>query len=221
MNYCVITNAYQGIALADPPPSGNPKLQLNQCIIDNAYDAGIIAVNSSMNAVNTLVSNCGKNIVLAKGGNYELDHCTSVAYSTSYILHKEPAILISNFIVVNNQPISQPLSANIRNCIFWGDGGTVSDEVVVLRNGSDPYNVNFSAVLWKNQNPPSNVTATQVINNQNPQFDSIDVSRRIFNFHLKSTSPAKDAGNSTSILIDLDGKPRPAGPRPDLGAYEQ
>ena len=43
-NYAVIKNAYQAIAAQDPSPNANPKVTLNECIIDNAYDAGIIAL---------------------------------------------------------------------------------------------------------------------------------------------------------------------------------
>jgi hypothetical protein len=42
LNYAVIKNAYQAIALQDPSSNANPKLTLNECIIDNAFDAGIL-----------------------------------------------------------------------------------------------------------------------------------------------------------------------------------
>ena len=47
-NYAVIKNSYQAIALQDPSPNANPKVTLNECVIDNSYDAGIIAINSSL-----------------------------------------------------------------------------------------------------------------------------------------------------------------------------
>src|SRR2546423_14274809 len=61
ISYAVIKNAYQALALQDPSPNANPKVILNQCIIDNAYDAGIVSVTSSIRGVNCLISNCGKN----------------------------------------------------------------------------------------------------------------------------------------------------------------
>src|SRR6185295_3616035 len=61
LNYAVIRNAYQSIAMENPSPNLKPKLVLNECVIDNSYDAGIIALNSSITATNCLVSNCGKN----------------------------------------------------------------------------------------------------------------------------------------------------------------
>src|SRR5439155_5806429 len=89
-NYVVIKNSYQSIAARDPSSNTNPKVTLNECVIDNSYDAGIIASYSSITAVNCLVSNCGKNIELIKGGNYNFPHCTVASYSNSYILHKDP-----------------------------------------------------------------------------------------------------------------------------------
>ena len=220
-NYAVIENAYQALAVLDPSINANPKLILNECIIDNAYDAGIIAINSSIRARNCLVSNCGKNLVLAKGGNYQFTHCTVASFSNSYILHRDPVLFVSDYILVNNNPITAPLSALFRNCIFWGQDGTVEDEVVVDKKGSMTFNVNFDYNLWKVQNPPANITSNQIINNQYPAFDSINTSKRFYNFRLKDESPAKDKASNAAITLDLDGKPRPVGVAPDLGSYER
>jgi hypothetical protein len=112
------------------------------------------------------------------------------------------------------------LDAIFRNCIFWGDEGIVDDEVIVDKKGSTPFTVNFDYNLWRVQTTPANVVTTQIINNQNPQFDSIDASRRYYNFHLQPTSPAVNKGTNASVTIDLDGKPRPVG-LPDLGCFER
>ena len=218
-NYVVIKNAYQALAVLDL--SINPKLTLNECIIDNAYDAGIIAVNSSIRAKNCLISNCGQNVVLAKGGDYQFTHCTVASFSNSYILHRDPVLYVSNYVLVNNNPVTANLSALFRNCIFWGQDGTVEDEVVVTKSGSTTFNVNFDYDLWKVKNVPANITSTGIINNQYPEFDSINTSKRIYNFRLKDESPAKNQATNAGVTIDLDGKPRPVGIAPDLGCYEK
>ena len=112
-NYVVIENAYQAIALQDLPPNANPKLTLNECIIDNAYDYGIVSINSSIVARNCLVSNCGKNIALAKGGNYQFTHCTVVSFSNSYMLHRDPVLYVSNYITINNVPVALDLEEQV------------------------------------------------------------------------------------------------------------
>jgi len=76
-------------------------------------------------------------------------------------------------------------------------------------------------VLWKVKAAPT--ASTTVIGTpltQAPVFDSINVSRRFFNFRLKEGSPGVNAGVNAGISIDLDGASRPVG-LPDLGAYER
>lgn len=223
-NYAVLKNAYQAIAAQDPSPNANPKVTLNECIIDNAYDAGIITNNSSVSATNCLISNCGKNLALVRGGDYQFVHCTVASYSNDYILHKDPVLLATNYINVNNVPQAAPLNALFQNCIFWGEGGLVEDEVVIAKDPGATLAVSFDYGLWKIQKTdPSTVagvTINQIINNQPPLFDSVSNSKRYYDFHLQAGSPAIDKGTNTSILIDLDGKPRPSG-LPDLGCYER
>lgn len=215
-NYAVIKNSYQSIAAEGLSLNANPKVRLNQCIIDNSYDAGIVAVNSSISAVNCLISNCGKNIAIIKGGNYDFTHCTAVSYSNSYIQHKMPVLTVTNF-QGNN---SADLNAVFHNCIFWGENGTVENEVSVEKKGNNIFTVNFDHNLWKVKTVPANVTSNQIINNQVPQFDSINVFNRHYNFRLRDTSPARNTGTDAGISIDLDGNTRPVGP-PDLGCFEK
>lgn len=224
-NYAVLKNAYQAIAVQDPAPNPpNPKVTLNECVIDNAYDAGIITLNSSVKGINCLISNCGRNLFLLKGGDYQFIHCTVASYSNNFLLHKEPVLTVSNFVNVNNVPQTAPLNALFRNCIFWGDGGVVEDEVAVGKSGNTAFTVNFDYGLWKIQktNPTSvaGVAATQMITNQAPLFDSVNVSQRYYDFHLQPASPAFNKGTNAGITKDLDGKPRPVA-QPDLGCYER
>ncbi len=219
-NYAIIKNAYQAIVVEDPKQTANPKLTLNECIIDNAYDAGIIAINSSINARNCLISNCGKNVILAKGGDYQFVHCTVASISNSYILHRDPVLYVLDYVLINNVPVTAPLTASFRNCIFWGQNGTVEDEVLVDKRGPS-FTVSFNNVLWKVVNPPANISSSGIINDQNPLFDSINTTNRYYNFRLKDGSPAQNSATNIGVTIDLDGKPRPVGSDPDLGCYER
>lgn len=220
LNYAVIKNAYQAIGIQDPSPNANPKLTLNECVIDNAFDAGIISLNSSIRARNCLISNCGKNILLAKGGDYQFIHCTVVTYANSFIQHNNPVLFVSNYVTVNNSPVTASLDALFRNCIFWGANGLVDNEVVVLKSGTTTFNVNFDHNLWKVVTPPANITSNQIINNLTPQFDSVNTNKNYYDFRLKAISPAINKGVNAGVTIDLDGKPRPVG-LPDLGCFEK
>ena len=219
-NYAVIKNAYQAIVVQDPSVNANPKLVLNESIIDNAYDAGIIGLNTNIRARNCLVSNCGKNVILAKGGTYQLTHCTVASFSNSYIPHRDPVLFVSDYILVNNTPVTASLTASFRNCIFWGQDGTVDDEVITSKAGSS-FTVSFTDILWKVVTPPANITSSGITNNQYPAFDSINTSKRYYSFRLKDESLAKNKATDVGVTIDLDGKPRPVGPKPDIGCYEK
>ena len=220
-NYAVLKNAYQAVGVQDPSPNTNPKLTLYECVIDNAYDAGIISINSSVTARNCLISNCGSSVVIYKGGNYSFTHCTMATVSSQYLLHKVPLVILFNFLKINNVEFPEDLNATFRNCIIWGEGGTVDDEVVSSKNPTKAFNVTFQNCLWKVVTPPANVSAPGVINNQNPQFDSIDVSNKYYDFRIKETSPARNAGAPTAIPLDLDSKPRTANGTPDIGCFEK
>ncbi len=220
LNYTIIKNAFQGLVSDKPAVNGNPKLTLNECIIDNCYDAGIFGLRTNIKAQNCLISNCGKNIILAYGGIYDFTHCSSVAFSNSFLLHKEPVLLVTDFIKQDNTILTASTNASFRNCIFWGDNGTVDDEVITSKQGTNSFTVNFQNCLWKAKNNPANSTTSNIIVNQNPMFDSVNTQRRIFDFRLKDESPAKNKGITTSIATDLDGKPRSVG-LPDLGCFER
>jgi len=225
LNYAVLKNAYQAIAAQDLSSNApNPKITLNECIIDNAYDAGIITLNSSVYGRNCLISNCGKNLYLLKGGDYQFVHCTVAGYSNNFILHRDPVLTISNYINVNNVPDPKDLTALFQNCIFWGEGGLVdSGEVSALKSGGAKFDVKFDQALWKVPSTPANLTiiAPAPLNNTPPLFDSIDVIHNYYNFRLQGISPAKNKGTNANVTIDLDGNPRPVGTAPDLGCYEK
>jgi len=92
---------------------------------------------------------------------------------------------------------------------------------VVVGKGSTDF-VSFDYNLWKVKTPPQGIDSAGIINNQDPQFDSINVSKNYYDFRLtKNNSPAVDAGTGSSVAIDLDGAVRPAGVKPDLGCFEK
>lgn len=220
LQYAVIQNAYQGIVSEQPPVNINPKVTLNECIIDNVYDAALFGIQTSITARNCLISNAGKNVMFVLGGNYQLTHCTMATVANSYISHKDPVLYVSNNAKQGNNVLVDNLTASFKNCIIWATNGTTDDEVVVSKQGTTTFNVSFDNCLWKAKNNPANVTANNIISNQDPAFDSVNVQKRIFSFRLKDGSPAINKGVNAGVTLDLDGKPRPVG-LPDLGCYEK
>lgn len=225
LTYAVLQNAYQGVIVTGPSVNTNPKLTLDQCILDNIADAGILGRNTSITATNCLISNAGgkesTNVNLSYGGDYEFTHCTIVSYGNSYVMHMNPVLFLNNFTMNGDTKVTADLDARFRNCIFWGEGGTVENEVIVARSGATPFNVSFITCLWKVQNNPASVTITSVVNNLDPVFEGIDIAKHYYDFRLKEDSPAVDQGIITSAAVDLAGNPRVTGTLPDIGAYER
>lgn len=214
--YSIIKNAYQAVVVQGPSINANPKLVLSETIIDNAYDAGLLGAYTSIKAQNLLINNSGKNLILVSGGDYEFNHCTVTAFSNYLMPHKDPVLTLSDYF---NQSAPNSLNAVFRNCIFWGEGGQVDNEVKLLKKGT-AFNVQFNNVLWRQKENLSNVTATSVINNQDPAFENVSTEKNRYNFRLKENSPALNKGINTLVTLDLDGNKRPVG-IPDLGAYEK
>ena len=222
LKFAVIKNAYQAVVVQDLPINANPKLRVSQCIIDNAYDVGILGVNTNIQADNSLISNCGSNVSLILGGDYQFTHCTVASYSNIYQDHKNPVLQVANYISQNNQIFTANLTSVFRNCIFWGEGGTVDDEIIVSKQGSSVFTVTFDHILYKIKTDPANVTFISPIKNQAPLFDSINTSMQYYDFHFNNNpgSPAINKGVLTAFSKDLDDKPRANGV-PDLGCYEK
>ena len=221
LRYVSVKNAYQALVATSPASDASPKLTLEECIVDNSYDGGIMGTQSSIQATNCLISNCGKNIVIADGGTYQFTHCTSAGFSNAYVSHTAPVLSCSNYTVDNNGSlVTADLDAQFVNCIFWGANGNVDDEVQISRQGSNSFSAVFTNCAWKVKNTPADATTTSIIANTDPLFDSVDNYHIYYDFHLKSSSPLIDKGVATAITIDLDGSPRPVG-LPDLGCYER
>jgi len=220
LTFAVIKNAFQGVVAQNLSTSSNPKLTLNDCIIDNIYDAGILGAQTNITAQNCLVSNCGRNIVLGYGGGYSFTNCTIASFSNDYISHISPVLTISNYLVTSGGTLSADITASFVNCIIWGDNGTVHDEVVASELGSGLFKVSLANCLWKVQDIPANVSYSSMLT-MDPMFDNINNQFMYYDFHLKAGSPAIDAGQFTAIPFDLDGNPRVVGNATDIGCFEK
>lgn len=221
IKFAQIRNAYQAVVVQDAPVNANPKLRLSQCIIDNAYDAGIFGIATSIYADNCLISNCGSNVLLILGGDHQFVHCTVASYSNFYINHANPVMLVTNYASQGNQTFVANLNAVFRNCIFWGEGGLVEDEVVTAKQGTAIFNVTFDHILYKAVHDPLG-TILASIKNQPPVFDSVNTSKYYFDFHFNrnAAAPAVNKGGTPSFPRDLDDKLR-IDALPDIGCYER
>jgi len=213
LSFASILNATNAIVVRNPSANSNPKLTMQQSIIDNASNAGLYGIYSSIDAVNCLISNCTENIKIVAGGNYNFNHCTVAAYSNLFLTHDNPVLSITD-IDDNNQIF--PLTANFANSVFYGDDGIVTDEIILQQTGSNIFDVSFENVLYKGNTANGNFINS--IQNTDPLFVTVDAFENIFNFLLQENSPCIDAGKSTGTMIDLNGNERDA--NEDIGCYE-
>ena len=219
LQYCILRNAYQGVIVQSPAANSNPKLLMQECILDNIFDVAIGGSNTTIDVRNTLISNCGYNMFITAGGTYNVNHCTLVSYGNNYLQHKYPVLTISNIAGVN---ATNNLNCSIKNSIIYGDGGIVDDEISITKQGTTTFITTFDNVLYKlkNADPATANFTGNKLRNILPNFDSVNTSSRFFNFRLRPTSQAINKGNNTGLLFDLDGNNRNVG-LPDLGCYEK
>jgi hypothetical protein len=128
-------------------------------------------------------------------------------------------LVASDWDSVNSQLLTYPMNALFENSIFWGDNGSVDDEVVLSHRGA-AWSLRVSHSLYKAKNDLTDAAVTASLRNEDPLFDSVDVSRMTFDFHLtRKPSPALDKGLPGPVSTDLDDRPR--GALPDMGCYER
>ncbi|UEG51077.1 hypothetical protein LK994_06260 [Ferruginibacter lapsinanis] len=218
LTFALIKNAYQAVVSIFPASNTSPKVTLHRCIIDNAYDAGILCLASSMEADNSLISNCGNNISMIYGGEYDFTNCTVVTYGNSFIEHKKPVLTLTDH---NDANDVNNLNARFTNCIFWGENGSIKDEIQTSKKGT-VFNVYLNNCLYKAETDPANTSITSSLKNLSPLFDSVDVNRRYFDFHTTvNPSPVINNGDSSpSFPRDLDDNTREVGVI-DIGCYEK
>ena len=219
LNYAVLQNGNQTLVSEGLSTDLNPKLSLNQCIINNSLAEGILAVQSSIHAINCLISNCGQNIVIELGGVYQFEYCTVASYSTNLLFHQQSVLTVSNSGLNGSQIITGDLNAGFINCIFWGSEG-IPDEAIIQKQGSNTFNVLFDHTILKQQNYPANIDSSSLWLNTDPLFITTGIPNNEFNFQLQAGSPALERAANSGIIIDLNGDPRPVN-LSDLGCYER
>ena len=222
LKYAIIKNAIRGIEVNNPSETADPKLTIHQTTIDNAFEYGIFAHNSSIDIDNSIISNCENNIQIEFGGVYNFTNCTAVGYSTKFISHDKPVLQTNNFYDESGTIFKNDLTATFKNCIFWGSGGLNENEILFQKEEGTVYQVTLENCLYKINQEPSFINFLSCINNQMPAFDSVDVYNNYFDFRTTKddTSPNINTGTITNFSKDLDDKIRMIGIT-DIGCYEK
>ena len=212
IDYAIITNGTTAIRVDSFVE--NQTVNINNTIIKNMSSIGILGQGANITATNTVVSKCGQYTVACNiGGTYNFTHCTFANY-WDYNHRNTPSILLNNYYegADGNIYVRDLNAANFTNCIIEG---SLSTEVSFQENEEKPFNYNFYHCQIK-LDPTidtDNSHYESVIINQSPEF----VNNTDSDFHLSEESPAIDAGETTSILNDIEGNARN---NADIGAFE-
>ncbi len=224
-----IHNGTIGVLISSPPESGTlPDLEISNTLINRMSSSGIYALNAAVIGHNLVIGDCGgSSLALIYGGDYQFTHSTFANFWPSGFSNRQlPAVLLMDYFItyVDGEPIAyvdgQFDNAEFRNSIIYGAHPM---ELLIDSYYNLQLNYSFDYCLTRIHEDSvsylNDPLITNILNNQNPLFDSIPV-----NYELDTLSPAIDAGLPThaiSFPFDLKGNSRLDDEAPDLGAYER
>jgi len=212
MDNAIIKNGTFGIRCDTVGTSGNG-LVMSHSIIENMSSLGIYGnAGAKIKATNCLVNNVGQyTVALTIGGDYTFNQCT---FTNNWLFgdRSTPGMIVTNWYEYNSTNIVRPLYLSVDNCIIYGN--QENELTLDLLSGST-LNYYFANCNIKTDQNVSGPEFSNCQINQEPLFQDISIQ----NYHIWSTSPCKDAGNTTTIVNnDLDNNPRDG--NPDIGCYE-
>ena len=227
IRYADIRNAQVGIWAGNPDRNpNNYEIKLEQCTIQNMYAIGILSYTSDIQAINTLITNCGQHAVAGfGGGTFDFKYCTIANYTPDF-RRDTPSFAFTDRIELDNgQNIDYRVKLNMVNSIVWSGakGGKLTDEILFRNDSGSPSEVSlFNNILqtdrYKDQLDKSNLI------NQDPKFRHTPESPRkniAFDYSLDTLSVANGAARPLpTVKQDLKDLPRD-NDKPDIGAYER
>jgi len=211
INYTDISNGTIGLRVGTPDDDSEYDVVVSNSTIGHMSRSGILAFTSDVQAVNTLIYNCGQYVVgNFAGGNYQYDHCTLVN-TPNFFFREGASVQFSDVIILaNDEPIVEDLNLKIRNTIIWG---SEEEELLISESGQAVVDKDFVSGILKSKGGFLDFFASQEANF--PGFTN----PFLFDYSLDTLSPAKDKGTDIGVFIDLNGTPRDV--NPDIGAYER
>ncbi|KMQ65971.1 hypothetical protein ACM39_16270 [Chryseobacterium sp. FH2] len=213
---------------------GTKGLEMKQTIanISNSFihtfqEYGIYAVNSTVNAKNLVMNNCGESCIgIFRGGNHTYTHATIANYSKVMGSFTRNGIFATNEWKNENGQTEQGAlqQLNVLNSIIYSDkDNSIAFEQTpgqqfnfLLQNCLIKYSNTSEAGFQFDINPSSVV---QCYKNEDPQFINYFTAK--LNLRVKSASFARGKGNTTiagTVPTDIVNVSRTT--NPTLGAYQ-
>ena len=208
IRHAIIQNGTNGVWLDSTLNLTNtPNLILENTIIRNFSNYGLMACRNHVQGENLVVGNCRTAVSLKRGGRYRFAHCTMATYrSDGYSLEMKDERTLGN-------------SQNFSDCLFvnsiiYGN----SDNKVYLDMAEAQNAYSFDHCLIRQRSMANFGTIdkfTACSFNLDPRFYNYEKS----DFRIADTlSAAYKKGIPSHISTDITGFARPA--PPTLGAYE-
>lgn len=227
LRYADINNAEVALLAdnADQDP-GDFDLILEHCILRNMYADGIRSLSADVQAINSLIANCGQHAVVGLGGGtYDFVYCTIANYTPAFN-RTTPSFAFSD-----RRPLSggQNLDYRIRlrlvNSIVWGGrrGAHLPEEMLFQTLAATTLDTVLRHNILQTELYRPTLNKTNKFN-EDPRFvNSPGQLRPVypFDYSLADDSPANGAASPLADFVtDLTDKPRDP-VKPDIGAYER
>ncbi len=205
-----------------------PVLSVKNTEINRMSYDGILGRGTTIEAVNTVIGDCGNSCVeLLYEGSYSFNHCTLANYwHNGFSNRKTPALYIANYFAYKDSlgkvhVVTRDLEkAEFTNSIIYGSR---ANEILVSRSEEGVLNYKFDRMLARLDENVYNFHADPdfrgIFYNKDPLFDSLHVS-----YELDTLSPAIDQGRleyANGADLDKKGEFRTADEAPDLGAFDR
>ncbi|RYD55083.1 MAG: hypothetical protein EOP56_17075 [Sphingobacteriales bacterium] len=226
IDHAVIKNCGNGAFGATPAAiqlDPNATLSMSNSVIYNSIGHGLLSFGGGFVMENCLIHSCGAQaLAVLQGGLFDINHCTFALHSIggiSGLKHVDnPAVAIQNFFKAGETVYAGSLlkGSRMRNSIIWG-GIETELHCSKLNSNEVTFDLEISNCIYKRKETlPTDIGIVENNNkrNEDPLFENY----QSWNYRLKSGSPAINAGISTDLTTDLDGKSRDA--NPDMGCYE-
>jgi len=230
-----IRNGKFGMNLGISADPARSKLSLKNTVLTNASGTLFQSVNCSFTAENCEFSNSNGALLSIVGGSCHFTHCTIANFYPSnpelgWANSDHATLFLTDNILGDNDSIcNYPVnSAEFYNSIIWGNSPASTIQITQSPQGKDiPYLFQNCLLSNEKTNNPKVVDCIFKVDPLFQKTDPNDIEKNTwypsFDFRLKKNSPAKDVAKleiATQLPYDLNGYPRLADGKPDLGAYE-
>jgi len=221
IQYTDIKNAEVGIWAENPDQDpGTYDIRLEQCTLRNMFRAGILSYSADVQAVNTLIANCGEYAVAGfGGGTYDFTYCTLANYTPEFRRETPSLFFTDRYKNTAGQNTDYRIKINMINSIVWAGkrNGFLREEIDFMQEAGLPLDTVFRHNILQTQAYEQYLNKTNLFN-QDPLFKS---SVYPIDFSLDTLSVANGAaGPVPSVKNDLKNIIRNA-ENPDIGAYER